>query len=508
MEPQTPPSFTARFPSLGYGHGFALASVILAVEPIKWLIRTWRDPSYASTGWFYLILLGSLIAWSATSARGVPGRTHGPALALLVAAAILRLVSQVAAINIIGGVALALDIFALLTWLGFANRTRPVSPFWLSALFLFTLPFERIAQRILGYPMQEASAVGACQLLAPFFADLVCEGVRLRVAGADVLVDLPCSGTASLMMALGVVTALNAVHQPPLLRAALLIGLTVATAIAANALRIALLAAGIVHEPLTGLDVMAPTIHSAIGTATLIVSLAPAIWLSRRTQGPATVGKAHEAATPQNAVSPRFSPCILSGASVGFLALALIIVSLPRQALDVSQTVPPLTLPTSLAGEIGQPDPLTDRERRYFEQFGGTAQKARYGPMAITVVQTTSPLRHLHAPEDCLRGLGYQVTFIGTRFDPVPTAVYRAEDTVGVIWKVSVTFVASDGFATSNVAEAIWRWMRMPGATWQSVQRITPWSIPNATRDALENTAIAALDLTRSNESTRTSFQE
>ena len=115
--------------------------------------------------------------------------------------------------------------------------------------------------------------------------------------------------------------------------------------------------------------------------------------------------------------------------------------------------------------------------------------------MAVTLVQTTSPLRHLHSPEDCLRGLGYDVTFLGTRFAPVPTAIYRAEDAEGRSWKVAVTFVASTGFSTSNIAEAIWYWLKRPDTSWQSVQRITPWVLDDTTRTQFELAAIAALDL-------------
>lgn len=472
--------------------GFAVASVILAIEPARWLVHTWRDPSYASSGWIYLAVFAALVVWSATSPRTDTNRRAQVSVVLiLLGAAGLRLVSQVAAINIIGGMALALDVFALLTWFGLGMRTRAVSPFWMAVLFLFTLPFERVAQRVLGYPMQEASAFGACHLLSPVFPDLVCEGVRLRVGGQDVLVDLPCSGSASLMLALATVTVLNALFRPRLSRAAMLIVLTIVLAIAANALRIALLAVGLVVEPVTGLDVMAAPAHDVIGLATLILALVPVVWLAGKTTRPAET-----ASRPIVRIARLRSWRGVPFLSAGFVVLALVIVGLPRQALDVSRTLAPVALPSSLDSAIKRPEILTETERVYFERFGGTAQKARYGPMGMTIVQTTSPLRHLHGPDECLRGLGYTVTFIGTRFEPVPTSIYKAEDREGRAWKVAVTFTASDGFATSNVAEAIWQWVQHPGAEWRSVQRITPWTLDDRTRGRLERAALAALDLT------------
>ena len=474
--------------------GFATASAILAWAPVRWLIETWRDPSYQSSGLTYLVAILALVAWSATSPRlAGNGTARAAALWILIAAAILRLVSQVAAINVIGGAALALDVFALLTWFGFAHRAQPVSPFWLSVLFLFTLPVERIAQRVVGYPMQEVSAFGACQMLAPVFADLVCDGVRLQVSGQDVLVDLPCSGTASLMLGLAVVVGLNALFRPSLRRATLIIAATFVMSIIGNALRIAALAVGLALADRTGIDVMAHPLHDLIGLVSIMISLAPVLWLVRTRPTP-------EALRPELAAGGRVfaRPRALPILSAGLVGLALVIVGLPRQALDVSRTLDHAPLPVSLGGAIKRAEPLTSLEQAYFEQYGGTAQKAIYGPMALTLVQTTSPLRHLHAPDDCLRGLGYNVSFLGTWFSPVPTALYRAEDGEGRAWRVAVTFNASTGFATSNVAEAIWHWLKNPGSEWRSVQRITPWTLDDATRTAFEMAAVAALDLTPS----------
>ena len=79
------------------------------------------------------------------------------------------------------------------------RRVRAVSPFWLAVGFAFALPLERILQRSIGFLLQEVSAQGACGMLSVFFNDVRCAGVRITVDGADVLVDLPCSGARSLI---------------------------------------------------------------------------------------------------------------------------------------------------------------------------------------------------------------------------------------------------------------------------------------------------------------------
>ncbi|MCX2722174.1 exosortase T [Roseibium salinum] len=469
---------------------FALASLILAYEPFRWLIGSWFDPSYSSTGALYLVAIAALLARSLSSpVVRINSRSRQTAVILLAVSALIRLASQVLAINVIGGFALSLDIFALAMLLRTGERARPVSAFWLSVLFLFTLPVERILQRVIGYPLQELSARLSCRGLGLFFNDLSCSGIRIELAGKDVLVDLPCSGTSGLMLAMACLVILNVLYRPRLTTALPWFGIVLSLSLLGNALRISVLATGIAWpESFFGLDVMARPLHDMIGYLTLAVSMAPVLAFYR----------------PRPVTERPVPPCLPVrigsrgtrelGALV-FLALALVIVALPRQALDVSAAAKPQALPASLSGEVGAEEELHPVEKRYFSQFGGHAQKKRYGPLALTLVHTSSPLRHLHAPDDCLRGLGYDVEFLGTRFDPVPTALYRARAVTGEEWRVAVTFTSSDGDVTHNIAEAIWAWLQKPSTTWTSVQRITPWTVPDGRRAALEGAVIAALDL-------------
>ena len=105
------------------------------------------------------------------------------------------------------------------------------------------------------------------------------------------------------------------------------------------------------------------------------------------------------------------------------LAGALAIVNLPRTPVDVAQRNQAASLPISLAGYAQQPVGAVDpREQAFFTQFGGSAVKGQYGPHGLMLVQTTSPLRHLHTPDDCLRGIGFRVSYLGAQFTPMPTA--------------------------------------------------------------------------------------
>jgi hypothetical protein len=150
--------------------------------------------------------------------------------------------------------------------------------------------------------------------------------------------------------------------------------------------------------------------------------------------------------------------------------------------------------------------PLSGRERAYFEQYGGAAAKAAYGPFALMLARTTSPLRHLHAPDECLRGLGYRVEYLGMSFTPLPTAHYRAVAD-GEGYRVDVTFVPDRGAPVASVSEAVWRWLGDRSSVWTSVQRVAPEGVDPAAHAAFEAGVFAALDLSGPH-AARTASQE
>lgn len=182
---------------------FAIALSILAIEPVLWLVRTWRDPSYDSQGFPVFLIAAGLFIWSITSQRQNRDAIHrGCAIRLLIATALIRLAGQVLAINTIGAIALVIDVYAIALLCGLHTRARAVSPGWLALCFAFSLPLERIVQRTIGYGLQNLSADGACVVLGTIFDDVICEGVRIVIAGVDVLVDLPCSGARAALLLL------------------------------------------------------------------------------------------------------------------------------------------------------------------------------------------------------------------------------------------------------------------------------------------------------------------
>ncbi|MCP5084857.1 MAG: exosortase T [Alphaproteobacteria bacterium] len=472
-----------------------LAGLVLAIDPAIWLVKSWLDPAYDSSGYLVFAITLGLFVWSASSPLKVRGenRHKQTAIALLILSALVRLASQILAINTIGALCLVVDVFALAILLRLPQRARPVSAFWLAAVFVFSLPLERIIQRTIGYGLQQMSADGACTVLSGFYSNLVCEGTRIVVNGVDVLVDLPCSGAQTLLLGLlGFCVAAAFCRAKPI---AVVAGLTatVATACVANLLRIAVLAVGLA-EPgkLGGINVMAQPWHDLIGlTALLLVCAVLAVWV-RLVWRPTQVENPNWFALPPPRLpSPRWT---LTGATCALLA-ALVITGLPRTALDVSAPAAAKALPIALTGHLKRSVQLTPRERAFFNQFGGWSAKAEYGPHGLMLVNTSSPLRHLHGPEDCLRGLGYEVEYLGAVFEPLPTAVYRAISPDGTRYRIDVSFVSAQGSVTTNVATAVWKWLQGEAGNWTAVQRISPEALAPEHHARFNTAVIAALDL-------------
>ena len=490
---------------------FVAAAGLLALDPVLWLARTWVDPSYDSQGALVFLACAALVAWSLSSPRA----SHQPAnkrlaFSLLAATAVIRAVGQMLAINTVGAAALILDIYALALLTGLPYRVRPISPFWLSLCFALSLPVERIVQRTVGYLLQEASAEGACVLLSFVFPETLCEGLNIVLDAKEVLVDLPCSGARSMVLFLLVFAFASAIVRPTALQASIGLAITFSAAFVANAVRIALLAAGMARPELAlGADVMAQPWHDIVGLVPLAVAALPVLVWARRCREiplrPRRRGSdafrwtvpdriARDGAWMEAHRGPSLRPL---GGAVCFAVLAVAIVALPHRPLDVVSADLSVELPGRIGGALAVPVALNPTERAYFTRFGGFAAKASYGANGLLVVRTTSPLRHIHAPEDCLRGLGFEVEYLGIDRDPLPTATYRARTPEGQAYIVRVSFVSDRGDVTGNVAEVVWRWLSAPTTAWSAVQRITPEGIADPHRRGFDHAVAAALDLPR-----------
>lgn len=466
-----------------------LALLILAYEPIIWLINTWQDVSFDSIGVWAFIATAILLVWSVSS----PLISQKPAkvrlaITLLIFTAVLRLLGQVLAINTIGALALVTDVYAIALLLRLEQREHSISASWLALLFTFSLPIERIIQRIAGYGLQELSSTLSCSLLTNTMDNVVCQGTRIAVEGRQFLIDLPCAGTNSLVV-LAISMTIGMVLARPGYRQSLFAMLIVLlSALLSNILRILLLVTGSISDAMRnlGIDVMAQPWHDMTGLVALLPFLILIIYFSLRiykkpVRPHAFLDKIRWTVPDcikkdgwwlENKKSHPLKHLLFSGA---FLVIALTTVNLQRQALDVQQASPLKELPIMIGNHYAKTIELLPKEKAYFTQFGGDARKAIYGDRQILLSKTSSPLRHLHAPDECLRGLGFEVSYLGSIDQPINTAIYKAVSPDGQVWKVAVSFISNDGKIATNVSEAVWQWLKQPGQIWYSLQRISPW---------------------------------
>ena len=469
-----------------------LGLALLAIHPLVWLVGTWFDPAYDSYGIWVAALTITLLLWSATSpVQMANSRERLNGFRLLTITAAIRLLGQWLGINVLGAAALAVDVYAIGLLLGLNRRARPLAPGWLAVLFAFALPIERILQRCFGFILQQLSAAGACAALK-LGAPVQCTGIQLQWQGQTVLVDLPCSGTRGLLLLLLLYVALAALTRPTWRRAGEGALLALAAATLGNSLRIVALAVGLVHhEALGGIDALAEPWHSTIGLITLSLSALPILLWAQSGRGAAI--QIPPSTTAGSDASRLLAVKPLPG--LAFLVACGGIVALPPQPLDVARPLSAPRLPGYVAAFAAQTGTLTDQERDYFTRYGGGAARAAYGPYGLLVVSTTAPLRHLHAPEECLAGAGHTVRYLGQTGGPIPSAVYRSTDPQGRVWRVTVTYVSERGEWTTHVAEAVWRWLQAPGTTWRMIQRIAPWELPVEATATFDVAVWRALDL-------------
>ena len=380
---------------------FATAGLVLAYDPVVWLVQIWRDPSNDQNGFLVAALTAGLAARSIASPYAMATSRHWmTAFVLLICSAIVRLFGQVLAISVLGALTLVLDVYALGLLLGLDRRAFAISPGWLAIVFAFALPLERVVQRSIGYLLQQLSADGACGVLKLGFGSVTCEGVRIVLDGKDVLVDLPCSGARTALLSLLALAVVACLTRPRLLQTLAGLTIAIAAAYAANVLRITVLAIGIAHPgSLGGVDVMAAPWHDAIGLAALALVLAALMIWGRWVMSNEAVPQKATRVTKLQAYHPSHIDAISAHGRIvlgcAALALALVIVSQPRRPIDVAERNIALEVPAWISGEPAEPIALDPREAAYFTQHGGAAAKARYGVHNLLLVRTSSPLRGL-----------------------------------------------------------------------------------------------------------------
>jgi exosortase/archaeosortase family protein len=411
------------------------------------------------------------------------------ALILLSLTALVRLVGQILNINVIGALALIVDVYALGLLLGLQHRQRAVSPFWLAVLFAFALPLERVMQHTIGYGLQLMSAAGACQILSLGTEFVQCEGVRILLAGKDVLVDLPCSGARGLLLLFILFSALAAITRPTWYYASIGVAITLMAAFIVNVIRIVLLAIGLAYaDTLGGIDVMAPPYHEFIGFTALGIGMIPIVLWAMK--GPKPLHK--QVKLLKVTLTPNWQVRLIA---LMFVILAMVIINLPTYPIDVARKIESPILPNFIGEFPAVHGSLSPNEQKFFTQYGGGSAKASYGQFGLLLVSTSAPLRHLHTPMECLGSEGHKIRYVISTYGRLPAAIYHSTDPKEQRWQIRVTFVDENGTMTPYVSEVAWQWLQNRQMTWTMIQRIAPLSTPKTEIEEWDIAVARALEL-------------
>ncbi len=462
--------------------------VVLAVEPVRWLVRTWTDPAYDSDGaWVALLCLGVLVRCVTSGPAERDDTALRRALWLWLGAAAVRLLGRVLDVDHIAALALVADVGALALLLRTSRRPWPVAPWALAGLFAMALPVQHALQQLASWPLRVASTVTAASVLRGVWPELRREGTVLLLPDGPLSVALPCSGASGLVL-LGTL-ALAIACRRRLDRSAWLLGAAAVLAGAwlTNTLRIVILALGPTEQWL-----LEPA-HTVVGLVALAAGAALPLWVARRLPERVPESARHVAAS----LDHRWWRLM----GLAFSAAALWVVQAPHRPLDVSADPRTAQLPAVLGPWLGQPGEPTEQEQRYFKQYGGELQRVRYDTGAghtVLLVSTTAPVRHLHSPRACLQGAGHTVERLGLQPGaPEPTVVWRSVDPDGHAWRVQTTFLSAAGTTADSASEVVWRWLAEPGVPWMLVERVTPWEacqVEPGRCEALDHHLFASLE--------------
>lgn len=122
--------------------------------------------------------------------------------------------------------------------------------------------------------------------------------------------------------------------------------------------------------------------------------------------------------------------------------------------------------PAQFEGAALQPLPLTERERRFTNDFPGRIARFTDGKREIIIRWVTEATRKLHPAADCFQGLGYNVK-------PLPLRVEKD----GTLW---ASFAAVKGEERLNVYERIHgdageSWTNVSAWYWSALGSEGPW---------------------------------
>jgi exosortase len=233
----------------------AAIAVLACWDSWRWTIhRLTSAPEEGLSLLFTLALLGALTLPYIVRREGQPRVNPLPVAVMLVLHAALTVANAPSILQS----ALATTLLAYLLYRA-AHETGPPAAFW--GLIALSMPVLPSLQFVFGYPLRVVSATLTVALLNLQGVPITRDGTYVTIAGQTAQFDAPCSGIA-MLWALVLVTLMAAlISRLTLAKLSLALLLTVAVAIAANALRVS----SLLYATTVLRDTEPPWLHEAVG---------------------------------------------------------------------------------------------------------------------------------------------------------------------------------------------------------------------------------------------------
>lgn len=382
----------------------AMKPVTLVAAPAliaaAWPVLTWyasrvTDQSDEPLGVLALLTAFALLTTRLREPRFRAGMRVNP-FALLCGAALLTALPHTP----LGQFPLVLGLVAVAT-LGF-SVSLPCGKAGLVALLVLSLPLVGSLDFYAGYPLRMVAAEIAVRLLQLGGLEVTRAGVMLMDGPNLVGMDPPCAGIRMLWTSCFVAAVMAARMHLRWSRTLLLLGGALATVVAGNSVRAALVffpESGRVHWP----EWMHPGAGLVVHGLVLAVIFRLAGFMEERTR--------HLRMESQAANSLCLGPwrtAALAGVVI-VLSAAAFLIGDPRQDMaPLHGTDAPW--PATLDGMPLSLVPLTSREERFARAFPGEIAKFRSHDSEVIFRRVASATRRMHPSGDCLRAAGFTIT--------------------------------------------------------------------------------------------------
>jgi exosortase len=254
-----------------------LAELVFLYAPtVRWLIQRWTMSVWHNAHGFMIPLVVGYFVWQELArVRSLPTTSSAWGFVFLVPALAIHTLDTGIYTQILSAISIVIALPGLsLLFLG-AERTRLIAvPLAFTA---FMLPVPLAATESLQLALRQIATAGAAAVLPLLGVSVYAEGTSLHMANATLLVADACSGFSTLY-ATCAVAALTAYSCNSWRGRVLVMSAAVPLAIAANLLRVILLA---IMVRQAGLDVLETWMHPASGLLTFAVTLPAILWLGR-----------------------------------------------------------------------------------------------------------------------------------------------------------------------------------------------------------------------------------